>query len=85
MKKVSFVEEPQICITYSIDEYPREIIDSVIYRRAYRRISDEEMYEIYISLDIYKLYEMIVHIESLNNNQYYTINKLKLYKTDLNI
>lgn len=58
-------------ITYSSKEYDRTSIDHVLYRRAYRIISNEEMNAIYVNLDLYKLYEMIVHKSSLKNNLYH--------------
>ena len=58
-------------ITYSHTEYDRTCIDHVLYRRAYRRISDEEMNAIYVNLDLYKLYEMTVHKSSFKNNLYH--------------
>lgn len=57
--------------TYSREEYDRTSIDHVLYRRAYRRISDEEMNTIYVNLDLYKLYEMPVHKSSFKNNSYH--------------
>lgn len=66
-----------VYITYSRQEYDRSSIDHVLYRRAYRRISDEEMNAIYINLDLYKLYEMPVHKSSFKNNLYH-IKKLSV-------
>ena len=60
-----------VYITYSRQEYDRTCIDHVLYRRAYRRISDEEMNAIYVNLDLYKLYEMPVHKSSFKNNLYH--------------
>jgi hypothetical protein len=58
--------------TYSGDEYLRFQIDSVLYRRGYSNlVSDEEWNNIYITLDLYKLYEMKVHKDSFHNNLYH--------------
>lgn len=56
--------------TYDKNEYDRTPIDHVLYRRAYNRISDEEFKSIFVILDLYKLYEMPVHKDSLKNNAY---------------
>lgn len=79
MKRVNFnLNNNKIFITYSNQEYDRSIIDHVLYRRAYRRISDEEMHAIYVNLDLYKLYEMNVHKDSIKNNLYH-VKKLVVY------
>lgn len=71
-KSVDFnLNQNIVYITYSRDEYDRSSIDHVLYRRAYRRISDDEMQSIYVNLDLYKLYEMPVHKSSLHNNLYH--------------
>lgn len=71
-KSVNFnLSNNQVYITYSREEYDRSCIDHVLYRRAYRRISDDEMQSIYVNLDLYKLYEMPVHKNSLHNNTYH--------------
>lgn len=71
-KTVNFdLNQNVIYITYSRQEYDRSSIDHVLYRRAYRRISDEEMNAIYVNLDLYKLYEMPVHKSSFKNNLYH--------------
>lgn len=62
-------------VTYSADEYSRHPIDSVLYRRSYNRVSDQEWNNIYVILDIYKLYEMNVHKDAFKNNQYHTKSK----------
>jgi len=72
MKNVRFnLDNNIVYITYSKDEYDRSSIDHVLYRRAYRRISDQEMNAIYVNLDLYKLYEMPVHKSSFKNNSYH--------------
>jgi hypothetical protein len=70
MKKVTFSNNITIYVTYSPDEYDRLSIDHVLYRKAYNRVSNEEMMKIYITLDIYKLYEMTVNKDSLHNTCY---------------
>lgn len=71
-KNVQFdLNRNMIYPTYSRNEYDRSCIDHVLYRRAYRRISDEEMNAIYVNLDLYKLYEMSVHKSSFKNNSYH--------------
>jgi len=70
-KKVSFnLLNNEIYKTYSSEEYDRGQIDHVIYRKSYNRISNDDLNIIFITLDIYKLYEMVVHKESLKNNSY---------------
>lgn len=59
-------------ITYSPKEYDRSQIDSILYRRGYQRVSDQEWNNVHIILDIYKLYEMNVHKDAFKNNQYHT-------------
>lgn len=71
-KKIVFNNNIEIFTTYSSNEYDRSCIDHVLYRKAYQRISDKEMDNIYILLDIYKLYEMKVHKNSFSNNLYHT-------------
>lgn len=53
--------------TYSSDMYDRSGIDSVLYRKAYNKISDKEWNEIMTSLNKYKAEEMISHKQSLHN------------------
>jgi hypothetical protein len=70
-KTVSFnLDNNEIYDTYHRTEYDRSQIDHVLYRRAYNRVSNEEWNNIYITLDLYKLYEMPVHKDSLHNNVY---------------
>lgn len=72
-KSVVFnLDKNEIKETYSGDEYLRFQIDSVLYRRGYSNlVSDEEWNNIYITLDLYKLYEMKVHKDSFHNNLYH--------------
>lgn len=67
VKKVHFTNKVQKFITYTNKEYDRTCIDHVLYRKAYKQISNEEMNSLYICLDLYKLYEMPVHKESIHN------------------
>lgn len=69
-KSVSFNLSNETFVTYSSQEYDRFQIDSVLYRKNYNRISEEEWRSIFINLDLYKLYEMRVHKDSLTNNSY---------------
>ena len=70
-KKVSFNLNCILYPTYSSSEYDRSSIDHVLYRRSYNRISDDELKAIYVNLDLYKMYSMPVHVESLYNNSYH--------------
>jgi len=70
-KRVQFVlDNNETFTTYHRSEYDRSQIDHVVFRRAYNRVSDEEMMMIYIALDIYKLYEMTISKDSLHNTCY---------------
>jgi len=72
MSRVNFnLDINQTYITYSSQEYDRTSIDHVLYRKAYNRISLDEMNAIYVNLDLFKLYEMNVHKMSLGNNHYH--------------
>ncbi len=53
--------------TYSPDEYDRHQIDSILYQKAYNMISNEEWLSILSELQRYKLLEMLVHKNSINN------------------
>lgn len=71
MKKVSFNLNKNINhTTYSSCEYHRFPIDSVIYLRSYKRISDKEWREIIDDLNKYKLTEMIIHKDSITNTKF---------------
>ena len=71
-KSVQFNNNIIEYITYSPIEYDRSQIDSVLYRREYQRVSDQEWNNIYVLLDIYKLYEMKVHKDAYKINQYHS-------------
>jgi len=69
--KVTFADTTKIFTTFSSDEYDRTSIDHVLYRKAYNRVSDEEWNNMYITLDLYKLYDMKTHKDSFHNNLYH--------------
>lgn len=72
VKKVSFdLSKNEILPTYSGTVYDRGQIDSILYMKSYRRISDEEWSNMYIKLDLYKMYEMPVAKDSIKNNWYH--------------
>lgn len=71
VRRVLFNSIIQTFPTYSYKDYDRTSIDHVLYRRAHRRISDEEMNKIFICLDLYKLYEMPIHNQSIHNIQFH--------------
>jgi hypothetical protein len=71
-KTVTFNNNVIEHITYSPREYDRSQIDSILYRRGYQRVSDQEWNSVHIILDIYKMFEMNVHKDAYKNNQYHT-------------
>jgi hypothetical protein len=81
VKKVFFSEINKIYTTYSPDEYLRNQIDSILYKKNYNRVSNDEWNTIFLNLDLYKLYEMPVHSDSIQNNSYNT--KKVIYTQDL--
>lgn len=72
-KSVCFnLDKNQINYTYSGDDYDRFQIDSILYQRGYTgKVSDQEWNNVYITLDIYKMYEMKIHKDSFHNNLYH--------------
>lgn len=71
-KVVSFnLNDNTIHETYSSDTYDRSVIDSILYRKAYNRVSDAEWQEVLMSLNKYKIEEMISHKDSLHNLRLY--------------
>lgn len=82
MKSVSFNENNnKIYITYSSLDYDRFQIDSILYQKGYRRISNEDWINIFILLNKYKCNEMIVHKDSIKNTSLANIELLKsIYK-----
>lgn len=71
MKKVQFNETPIVYSTYGSDQYNRMQIDSILYLKNYNRVSNEDWNKLIVILDLYKLYEMPVHPDSIQNNSYY--------------
>lgn len=80
MKTVNFnLDNNKIYTTYSKfndqeDYYDRSSIDHVLYRKIFNRITDIELRDIYIQLDLYKLYQMPIHINSIKNTMYHVCN-----------
>jgi hypothetical protein len=67
-KIVSFnLDKNKVYDTYSITEYNRIPIDSILYLRCYNRISDYEWFQVFETLNYFKTREMIVHKESVEN------------------
>jgi hypothetical protein len=67
-KKVKFdLEKNVVYYTYSPDEYDRHIIDCVLYMRGYNKVSNEEWNNIFVELNLYKMKEMKVHKDSIQN------------------
>lgn len=72
MKRVLFnLANNEIFDTYTKNEYSRHPIDSILYRRNWQRVTDKEWNNIYVTLDLYKLYNMPVHQDSIQNNLYH--------------
>lgn len=66
-KNVTFNDYPEIVDTYSKNEYDRSPIDSIIYLRTLQRINIKEWKIIFSELNKYKLQEMPVHKDSIQN------------------
>lgn len=66
-KRVTFNNIVNINNTYSDDEYDRSPIDSIIYLRTLQRINGDEWKDIFSELNQYKLQEMQVHKDSIQN------------------
>lgn len=82
MKSVTFNENNnKIYITYSSLDYDRFQIDSILYQKGYRRISNEDWINIFILLNKYKCNEMIVHKDSIKNTSLANIELLKFSYT----
>ena len=72
MKKVTFSDNNVTTyITYSKDVYDRHSINHVLYRLARKEITPNDINGMYVTLDLYKLYDMPVHRDSFKNNSYY--------------
>ena len=68
MKKVSFnLDNNKTYTTYSNLDYDRCQIDSILYKKCYNRVDHEEWRQMCIELYHYKLNEMIVHKDSIQN------------------
>lgn len=66
-KQVTFNNIVNINNTYSRDEYDRSPIDSVIYLKTLQRINVDEWKDVFTELNQYKLQEMPVHKDSIQN------------------
>jgi hypothetical protein len=65
MKQVTFnLEHNKIYKTYG-KEYDRIPIDSILYLRCYKRVSDEEWNNLLLNLNRFKMTEMTLHRNSL--------------------
>lgn len=69
-KKCSFNDNVYTYETYSPDEYDRHCIDSILYQKVYRKISDREWINILTELRNFKNGEMIVHLSTIRNKLY---------------
>jgi hypothetical protein len=73
MKGVKFnLESNKIFTTYSIDEYDRLPIDSILYLKCYNKITDDEWNKVLVELNDYKTREMVVHNLSICNTKLHT-------------
>lgn len=70
MKKVSFSNKIVVLPTYSSKEYNRYQIDSILYQKSINRITLEEWNKIHATLNMYKMFDMVIHPQSLKNNHY---------------
>lgn len=66
-KKVTFNDNIITYTTYSSSEYDRFSIDSILYQRCHKRISDQEWNIMLQELFLYKTFEMTVHIVNVVN------------------
>ena len=68
--KVTFdLESNKIFTTYSIDEYNRLPIDSILYLKCYNKVTDDEWDKLLVELNNYKTREMVVHNSSICNTR----------------
>ena len=66
MKRVTFnLDDNKTYYAYS--NYDRSQIDSILYRKCYNRVSNEEWKNMCTELYLFKLHEMIVHKDSIKN------------------
>lgn len=68
-KRITFSETVLIYTTYSPDEYDRHTIDSILYKKCFKRISNEEWNNVLKNLNNFKIEDMIVHKSSLFNTK----------------
>jgi len=67
-KSVRFdLSENKIFETYSVFEYDRLPICSILYLRNFNQINDKEWKDIFLKLNFFKTREMIVHNKSICN------------------
>lgn len=70
MKSVGFnLELNKTFITYSLQEYDRLPIQSILYMKCYNKISTETWNQVLYDLNIYKTREMIIHKSSICNTK----------------
>ncbi len=70
MKSVQFNLDNTIFYdAYSNEEYDRYPIDSILYLKCYNKVSDFDWIEMLENLNLFKICEMIVHKNSLNNTR----------------
>ena len=65
----------KVYYTYSPSDYDRMQIDSIMYKKCFNKISEQEWQEIINELNHYKLNEMIVHTESIQNTRIHNENE----------
>jgi hypothetical protein len=56
--------------TYSAEEYDRRQIDSILYKKAYQKVSPVEWLDMINTLNAFKC-EMVVHKNSVGNTKLY--------------
>lgn len=66
-KKVRFCETVQVGYTYSRESYDRSVGESAVVLRNTKKLNDFEWRRIFIELNQFKIYEMIIHPSSKNN------------------
>ncbi len=80
-KTVRFNDSNNLVLkTYSSDEYDRSTINSILKYKLQNKITNEEWIKVFITLDLYKLYDMVVHRDSISNNLYFFKNTLNLIR-----
>lgn len=68
MKQVRFdFEKNTVHETYTVTEYDRHSIKSILYKKCFNRISDEDWDNMLKDLNTFKLTEMTVHKDSIKN------------------